>query len=101
MLNWKRQDTDLQEDKGMDNPAFNHMEMHNTEKNEKMNGVNPWLSPQAVLYSVWTKEENYFYGTAIDVEKHTEYSCELLHLLQKNICVHIKFIELVLYKKKC
>lgn len=41
MLNWKRQDTDLQEDKGMDNPAFNHMEMHNTEKNEKMNGVNP------------------------------------------------------------
>lgn len=41
MLNWKRQDTDLHEDKGTDNPAFNHMEMHNTEKNEKMNGVNP------------------------------------------------------------
>ncbi|KAM5170175.1 sodium-coupled monocarboxylate transporter 1 [Mantella aurantiaca] len=41
VLNWKRQDTDLHEDKGTDNPAFNHMEMYNTEKNEKMNGLNP------------------------------------------------------------
>ncbi|XP_072257203.1 sodium-coupled monocarboxylate transporter 1 isoform X1 [Pyxicephalus adspersus] len=41
VLNWKHQDTDLHEDKGTDNPAFNHMEMYNTEKNEKMNGFNP------------------------------------------------------------
>ncbi|XP_018412156.1 PREDICTED: sodium-coupled monocarboxylate transporter 1 isoform X2 [Nanorana parkeri] len=40
VLNWKRQDTDLHEDEGTDNPAFNHVEMYSTEKNEKINGFN-------------------------------------------------------------
>ncbi|XP_068128905.1 sodium-coupled monocarboxylate transporter 1 [Hyperolius riggenbachi] len=41
VLNWKRQDADACLDKGTDNPAFNHMEMQDTEKNEKMNGFHP------------------------------------------------------------
>ncbi|XP_073401124.1 sodium-coupled monocarboxylate transporter 1 isoform X2 [Dendrobates tinctorius] len=41
VLNWKIRDSDPYPDKGTDNPAFSHMEMYNTEKNEKVNGVNP------------------------------------------------------------
>ncbi|XP_073507570.1 sodium-coupled monocarboxylate transporter 1 isoform X2 [Phyllobates terribilis] len=40
VLNWKTRDSDPYPDKGTDNPAFSHMEMYNTEKNEKVNGVN-------------------------------------------------------------
>lgn len=41
VLNWKSQDSDPCPDKGTDNPAFSHMEMHSTERNEKVNGINP------------------------------------------------------------
>lgn len=41
VLNWKSQDIDPCPDKGTDNPAFSHMEMHSTERNEKVNGINP------------------------------------------------------------
>lgn len=41
VLNWKSQDSDPCPDKGTDNPAFSHMEMHSAERNEKFNGINP------------------------------------------------------------
>ncbi|XP_044136574.1 sodium-coupled monocarboxylate transporter 1-like [Bufo gargarizans] len=41
VLNWKIQDSDPHPDKGTDNPAFSDMEMYSTEKNEKLNGINP------------------------------------------------------------